>query len=349
MRVAALARLGHSGRLTSRAMAEKVWGKLEGMRTLRAISLATACLVAGQLPPAFAQASCTPDATKLGVSRTVVIDTQAGPRFGVQYKDASFLADGEVVLTFDDGPSRAYTKPILDALAAHCTKATFFMVGRMALADPQMVKYVAEQGHTVGTHTWSHANLHQIGPAAAEVEVEMGISAVQNALGKPITPFFRFPYLRDTQGTLRHLADRHVAAFSIDVDSKDYLTHSASAVVGRVLGGLAKSRKGIILMHDIQASTARALPTLLAELKARGYKVVHIRPKAEVQTVAQYDARVMDQAERRRIAGDRGPLAKRALTWPATVLTQSQAEQAASRPAPRTRPDDDWISNIFRW
>ena len=174
------------------------------------------------------------------------------------------------------------------------------------------------------------------------------IRAVRNALGKPIAPFFRFPYLRDTQGTLRHFVDRHVATFSIDVDSKDYLTHSGSAVIGRVLGGLAKSRKGIILMHDIQASTARALPTLLAELKARGYKVVHIRPKAEVQTVAQYDARVLEQADRRRIAGDRGPLTKRALTWPTTVLTQSQAEQG-SRPAPRARPADDWMSNVFRW
>ncbi len=319
------------------------------MRTVRAICLAVACMAVGQLQPAFAQTACTPAPNKLGVSRTVVIDTQAGPRFGFQYKDASFLADGEVVLTFDDGPSRAYTKPILDALTDHCTKATFFMVGRMALADPQMVKYVADQGHTVGTHTWSHANLHQVGPAAAEAEVEMGISAVRNALGRPITPFFRFPYLRDTQGTLRHLADRQVAAFSIDVDSKDYLTTSASAVIGRVLGGLATSRKGIVLMHDIQASTARAMPTLLAELKARGYRVVHLRPKTEVQTVAEYDARVLQQADRRRVA-DRAPLAKRALTWPATVLTQSQAEaQSPPRPAARPRQEDDWISNIFRW
>ena len=102
-------------------------------------------------------------------------------------------------------------------------------------------------------------------------------------------------------------------------------------------------------MHDIQASTARAMPTLLAELKARGYKVVHIRPKAEVQTVAHYDARVLEQAEGRRLAGARAPLAKRALTWPATVLTQSQAEQSAPRRASRTRPADDWISNVFRW
>lgn len=317
------------------------------MRFVRAIGLALVCMTMVQLQPALAQ-PCEPGPGKLGVSRTVVIDAAAGPRFGFQYKDASFLADGEVVLTFDDGPSRAYTKPILDALAAHCTKATFFMVGRMALADPQMVKYVAEQGHTVGTHTWSHANLYQVGPASAEVEIEMGISAVRNALGSPITPFFRFPYLRDTQGTLRHLADRHVAAFSIDVDSKDYMTTSASAVIGRVLGGLASRRKGIILMHDIQASTARALPTLLTELKARGYKVVHIRPKAEVQTVAEYDAQVLQHGDRTRMASNRRPLAKRALTWPSAVLTQGQAEQAPSRPAPRERPEENWMTNIFR-
>ena len=316
------------------------------MHIVRAIWLAVACVVAGLSQPAAAQTACTPDPTKLGVARTVVIDTRAGPRFGVQYKDASFLADGEVVLTFDDGPSRAYTKPILDALAAHCTKATFFMVGRMALADPQMVKYVAEQGHTVGTHTWSHANLHQVGPTAAKAEIEMGISAVRVALGQPITPFFRYPYLRDTQGTLQYLTERNVAAFSIDVDSKDFLTHSPSAVIGRVMGGLAKSRKGIILMHDIQVSTARALPTLLNELKARGYKVVHIRPKGDVQTVAEYDAQAAQQAERKRVASDR-PLAKRTLTWPTTVLTQSPQE-APPRPPVRERQEENWLTNIFR-
>jgi peptidoglycan/xylan/chitin deacetylase (PgdA/CDA1 family) len=317
------------------------------MHLLKVLGLAVA-VATGWLSPAAAQ-TCTPTlpgADALGVSRTVEIDTAQGPRFGFQYNEQSFLRDGEVVLTFDDGPLRAYSMPVLEALAAHCTKATFFLVGRMAVADPDMVKEYARRGHTVGTHTWSHANLHQIGPAAAEVEVEMGISAVRNALGRPITPFFRFPYLRDTQGALRHLAGRHVAAFSIDVDSKDYLTTSPSAVIGRVLGGLARSRKGIILLHDIQASTARAMPTLLAELKARGYMVVHIRPKADVQTVAEYDAKALQQAERRVAGGS--PLAKRALTWPATVLTQSP-DQAAPRPAPRAQSNDDWIGSLFRW
>lgn len=318
------------------------------MRIFRAMGLALACVVGTQVPAALAQ-GCAGDPNKLGVSRTVVIDASTGPRFGAQYKDASFLADGEVVLTFDDGPSRAYTKPILDALAAHCTKATFFMVGRMALADPSMVKEVADQGHTVATHTWSHANLNQIGPKAAEVEIELGLSAVRHALGRPVSPFFRFPYLRDTNSALGHLGLRKIAAFSIDVDSKDYLTTSAAAVADRVLRELATRRKGIILLHDIHASTARAMPTLLAELKARRFKVVHVRSKADALTVAEYDAQAAQQAERRRVVADR-PLATRTVTWPATVLSQGQAERAPPpRPAPRAQSDDDWIANIWRW
>ena len=90
-------------------------------------------------------------------------------------------------------------------------------------------------------------------------------------------------------------------------------------------------------MHDIQASTARAMPTLLAELKARGYKVVHIRPKADVQTMAEYDAKALQLAERKVAGGS--PLAKRALTWPATVLTQSP-DQAPPRPIGDTQRHD---------
>ena len=77
----------------------------------------------------------------LGVARTVAIDTSLGPKFGAQYKSSDFLADGEVVLTFDDGPSRPTRDP-LDALAAHCTKATFFMVTAAAFGDPEMVMEV---------------------------------------------------------------------------------------------------------------------------------------------------------------------------------------------------------------
>ena len=134
------------------------------MHLVRICGLASALLL-GTLLPAAAQETCI-GANVLGVSRVVEIDTSTGPKFGFQYHDApSFLAEGEVVLTFDDGPLRAYTKPVLEALAAQCTKATFFVVGRMAVADPEMVKEYARRGHTVGTHTWSHQNLAQLSAA----------------------------------------------------------------------------------------------------------------------------------------------------------------------------------------
>ena len=199
--------------------------------------------------------------TKLGVSRTLVIDAATGPRyasrFGEKYSDLTILADGEVVLTFDDGPSRAYTRPILEALSAQCTKATFFMVGAMAAADPAMVKEVARHGHTIATHTWSHPNLQALTPLKARAEIEMGFSAVQHALGTPISPFFRFPYLRHTPFTLGHVQGRQIASFGIDVDSKDYMTRDAATVRERVLRDLAAKRKGIILFHDIHAVDAR--------------------------------------------------------------------------------------------
>src|SRR5262249_33101275 len=196
---------------------------------------------------------CTPGSNALGVSRTIEIDTSSGPRFGAPYKAREdFLADGEVVLTFDDGPLRAYSRPVLEALQAHCTKATFFLVGRTAVSDPEMVREYARLGDTVGIHTWSHQNLHRLTPLRARTEIELGFSAVQQALGKPVAPFFRFPYLADTQSMTLHLHERHVAIFSIDVDSKDYRTRNPETVHRKVMSDLARAKKGIILFHDIQ-------------------------------------------------------------------------------------------------
>ena len=323
-----------------------------------------ASIVAGMTQPARAQEPCRADARMLGVARTVAIDTSLGPKFGAQYRSSDFLADGEVVLTFDDGPSRAYTRPILDALAAHCTKATFFMVGRMAVSDPEMVKEVDRRGHTVAAHTWSHANLQALTPLKARSEIELGFAAVQMALGKPIAPFFRYPYLRDTPSMAIHLEGRNIGAFFIDIDSKDYMTPDAASVHQRVMAQLAHRRKGIVLFHDIHASTARALPGLLAELKARGYSVVHVRGKEDASTLAEFDAMARDEGERRRVAGTtQQPLARRAIVFPVrpSVWVASDGRAPVFRQPPpvvRVRPpprqvqapqDDGWRTSIWQW
>ena len=107
-----------------------------------------------------ARSTCAnPDA--LGVSRTVVIDTTGGPGFGfLQYKQFDFLTDKEVVLTFDDGPWPT-TPAVLKALADECTKAVFFPIGLHTTYHPEILKQVAAAGHTIGSHTWSHAASRQ--------------------------------------------------------------------------------------------------------------------------------------------------------------------------------------------
>ena len=122
-------------------------------------------------------------------------------------------------------------------------------------------------------------------------EIEKGISAVKWALGGPNpAPFFRFPELQHNPAAMAWLGSRNVAIFSTDIDSFDFRkTSSPDKVVTTVMTKLDKLGKGIILMHDFQKHTAEALPELLKKLKAGGYKVVAMRAKAPIQTIAQYD------------------------------------------------------------
>ena len=253
--------------------------------------------------------ACGPQA--LGVSRTLEIDTRAGPRFGFQYQDPNLLADGEVVLTFDDGPLRAYTRPILEALAGHCTKATFFVVGRMAVADPEMVQEYARQGHTVGTHTWSHANLQALSPARARAEIELGFSAVQAAMGRPIAPFFRFPYLRDSKGRRTIWPAASSPLFPSTSTARTTAPATPSAVHRKVMADLQRQRKGIILFHDIHDSTARALPGLARRAEGQGLPGGAHLAEREAATVAEFDGQAQQELGRRRatLAASRWPAA----------------------------------------
>jgi peptidoglycan/xylan/chitin deacetylase (PgdA/CDA1 family) len=241
--------------------------------------------------PAPAKSTCAnPDA--LGVSRTVVIDTTGGPGFGfLQYKQFDFLTDKEVVLTFDDGPWPT-TPAVLKALADECTKAVFFPIGLHTTYHPEILKQVAAAGHTIGSHTWSHAHLDskKLTEQQARDEIEKGFSAVKMALGAAPAPFFRFPALAHTQTTLGYLGSRNIAMFSCDIDSFDFKSSSPEQVIQNVMTKLDKQGKGVILMHDLQKHTAAALPTLLRRLKAGGYKVVQMKAKEQLETLPEYDA-----------------------------------------------------------
>jgi peptidoglycan/xylan/chitin deacetylase (PgdA/CDA1 family) len=271
---------------------------------------------APQPPPAAPSATCA-NPNAIGLSRTVEIDTTGAPGFGMeQYKAYDFLEPKEIVLTFDDGPQVNTTYSILDTLDSHCTKATFFSIGKMALGLPEILREVARRGHTIGSHTWSHADLSKKPDKEAIDEIERGLSAVHRALGGPVAPFFRFPYLKDSPATLAHLASRNIAIFSMDVDSFDFKFHKPDQVMKEVMTKIEKKGKGIILMHDIQPGTAKGLPALLDELKAKGYKVVHLKPKDQAKTLAEYDTLVEKDVKGLPAAGTERPTSSVVRTIP---------------------------------
>ncbi|MEQ1714206.1 MAG: polysaccharide deacetylase family protein, partial [Hyphomicrobium sp.] len=270
--------------------------------------------------PATAQAAGPATAcggNALGVARTVEIDTTGGPGFGFEhYKAHDFLALKEVVLTFDDGPLPSHTRTILKALAEHCTKATFFPVGKLSVGYPEVLREVASGGHTIGAHTFSHIDLGKAATEKAKDEIERGFSAVRRGAGTATAPFFRYPYLRDSKDSVAHLGGRNIAIFSTDIDSFDFKVQPPENIVKTVMTKLDKRGKGIVLMHDIQPATAKALPMLLTELKAKGYKVVHMRPKDAVTTLAEFDALIEKDVKGLPAAGSEKPTSSVVKTIP---------------------------------
>jgi peptidoglycan/xylan/chitin deacetylase (PgdA/CDA1 family) len=252
--------------------------------------------------------SCPNNANALGLARVVEIDTTGGPGFGFEhFKMHDFLRDREVVLTFDDGPWPKNTPAVLKALNAHCTKAIFFPIGLHATYEPGILKQVAAAGHAIGSHTWCHQDLSKTkgkcrinGKIEAveydpKDEIEKGISAVAWAVGAPAAPYFRFPALRQPSELMAYLAQRNIGIFSTDFDSFDFKMRKPDQVKQAVMTKLKKFGKGIVLMHDFQHATAEATMDLLNQLKAEEYKIVFMKPKFPVKTLAQYDGMILKQ------------------------------------------------------
>lgn len=245
-------------------------------------SLLLASVMAVMAGGALAAESC-PNPDALGTSRTVTVDPKAMPLLGtLQYKQTIPLQKGEVILTFDDGPLPPYTTRVLDTLKAECVKATFFIVGTMARAHPTVLQRVALDGHSIGTHSQTHPLIFpKLTQEAGLQEIQKGFASTDAALapiGAHAGPFFRFPGLGRTKFYESYLQQNGISVFSVDLVADDWMHLKPDEVMKRALDRLEARGSGILLLHDIQPSTAVMLPTLLKELKARGFKVVHVEP-----------------------------------------------------------------------
>ena len=247
-------------------------------------------LILGAMAAAKARAAdCPGNPNAIGTSRVMTIDPHDMPRVGtVQYKQSLPLEDKEVVLTFDDGPLPPYTNRILDVLAEHCVKANYFIVGRMARGYPDLVRRIAAEGHTIGTHSENHLLGFDHAPIeTVKAEIEQGIVSVNAITGgrTAANAFFRIPGFLRRQEVETYLQSRRLMTWSADVVADDWRHINAFEVVRRAISRLDDKGKGILLLHDIQPATALALPELLRQLRVKGYRIVQVVPRGIQQSV----------------------------------------------------------------
>lgn len=218
---------------------------------------------------------CPADA--LGTARTLTLKREAAAWGTAQHAALPTLAPGEIVLTFDDGPRPESTPRVLKALADQCVKASFFMIGEPLRQHAALARQVRDAGHSVGMHGFRHEHFPQL-PAAAQIaDLDAMIASYRAALGAE-PPAYRFPFLEETPTLVKALGERAITVMSIDAGAEDWLPDQTPQMLAdKLLGQLAKSGGGIVLLHDGQDQTAAALPFLLQALKAKGYRVVHLR------------------------------------------------------------------------
>jgi peptidoglycan/xylan/chitin deacetylase (PgdA/CDA1 family) len=252
------------------------------MGFVRSGVLAGVMLIRAVIGPSAYATECPEKPDALGTNRTIVVDPKEHTRVGtMQYAETLPLADHEIVLTFDDGPSPRYTDRVLAILAAECVKATFFMVGKMAQTFPAEARKVRADGHTVGTHSFSHPlTFNKMSEVEAGAEIDKGIDAVAAALGgrDEVAPFFRVPGFLTSTTTEAALASRGLMTWSADIAADDWKRISGAEVAKRTIAAIEVKGRGIVDLHDIHERTIEALPAILTELRLRGYKIVQIVP-----------------------------------------------------------------------
>ncbi len=239
---------------------------------------------AALLPHIAAAAPCPGNPQALGTERVLTVDAASTPRVGrKQFPSTLPLAPKELVLTFDDGPWPTTTPKVLDALKAECVRATFFLVGRNVAAHPALARRELAEGHTLGHHSYSHPLLDRMPLAKAEAEINRGIATDELAVNGrrssvPTTPFFRFPGFESSPALLDYLQRRDIVVFGADVWASDWNVMTPGAELQLLLGRIDKVGRGIVLLHDTKAETARMLPAFLRALKHRGYRIVQVMP-----------------------------------------------------------------------
>ena len=187
-----------------------------------------------------------------------------------------------IAMTFDDGPSAALTPKLLDVLAAHHIKATFFVLGENIAEHPEVVARAAREGHEIASHSWSHPNFAKMSLESIRSQLQRTDDEIKNATGNRPT-LFRPPYGSITPREKQWIHDEFGYEIILwDVDPLDWKRPGPAIVRSRIL---KETRPGsIVLSHDIHPGTIEAMPSTFDELQAKGFKFVTVSELIDMAT-----------------------------------------------------------------
>src|SRR5947199_6796404 len=179
-----------------------------------------------------------------------------------------------IAMTFDDGPSATLTPKLLDILAAHHIKVTFFVLGEMVAEHPEILARAAREGHEIANHSWSHPNLGKMSQEGVRSQLQRTDDEIKSTTGKRPT-LFRPPYGSITEREKRWIHDEFGYDIILwDVDPLDWKRPGPAVVRNRIL---KETRPGsIVLSHDIHPGTIEAMPSTFDQLQAKGFKFVTV-------------------------------------------------------------------------
>ena len=177
-----------------------------------------------------------------------------------------------VALTFDDGPG-PYTGRLLNVLAEHRARATFFTLGGSAAAEPALIRRMSMEGHLVANHSWAHKDLSKQPSSKVADSLGKTSDAVAEVIGQRPT-LVRPPYGAVSTQVRDVARQMGCAVVTWDVDSQDQSTKNATEIADRVVH--AAHPGAIILMHDIHRETVDAVPDILKRLRGNGYSFVTV-------------------------------------------------------------------------
>ena len=197
---------------------------------------------------------------------------------------------GLIALTFDDGPDPRWTPKILDILKQEGVPATFFIIGKNGQAYPDLVKRIVDEGHEVGNHSFTHPNLGEIPLSLVELELNATQRLIESETGRS-TVLFRPPYFGDAEADKPQEVEPALKAqdlgylmVGVRIDPDDWkLPVTADQIVNRTIERATdtnpETRGEVVLLHDSggdRAATIEALPRLIHELRARGFRFVAV-------------------------------------------------------------------------